>query len=379
MRVGRRRPRGRGRAAAAARRRPAAGALGAVLLAACGPPPPAVVPPPPVTGIRIGTLNAKLIPFTGTEARAETLAGRILSADLDVVALQEVFSEAARADLLAILGPAYPWSVDRLGSGRLFRSDAGLMLLSRLPFEEVPDSVPGVSSALEARVAGRRTSDAPVRFHEYEECARADCRVAKGAGYVRVRVAGRPLHLFFTHMQAPYGSDTPDQERETAEIRSRQRQALAEFVRRTVGAERLARENVILLGDLNVDGSADLTGGYLGRTRILGDERSRMMDDLGAVFPRGLVDVWRDYRPGEPGLTFPVGNLVARFDYVLASLADPATGLCLTHIGRALGLDPRLVPDSAEIDRERELTDHVGLIAGLAAGPGADCLGRDGP
>ncbi len=351
-----------------------------VLLAGCGPaPPPAPVPPGPVTAIRVGALNTKLIPFTGTEARAGTLAARILAADLDVVALQEVFSEAARADLRAALGPAYPWSVDRLGSGRLLRSDAGLMLLSRLPFEQIPDFVPGVPPALEARVAGRRTSEAPVRFLEYDRCARADCRAGKGAGYVRLRVAGRPMHLFFTHMQAPYGSDSPEGERETADVRTRQREELAAFVRRSVGPTGLARENVILVGDFNVDGSADLTGGYPRRTEILGDERGRMLEELGAVFPRGLVDLWRAFRPGEPGLTFPVRNLRTRFDYVLASLPDTSADLCVTRIERALGLDPRLPVESADFEREGELTDHVGLIVGLARRPEADCLVQHGP
>jgi endonuclease/exonuclease/phosphatase family metal-dependent hydrolase len=355
-----------------------AGALAAVLLAACAHPPPAALAPPSVTAIRIGTLNAKLIPFTGTEARAETLAARILAADLDVVALQEVFSEAARADLRQALGAAYPWSVDRLGSARLLRADAGLMLLSRLPFEPLPDSVPGAPAALEARVAGRPTSEAPVRFLEYGACARVDCRVAKGAGYVRLRVAGRPLHLFFTHMQAPYGSDPPDGERETAGVRSRQRRELAAFVRGAVGPERLARENVLLVGDFNVDGSADLTGGLPRRTEILGDERSRMMGELGAVFPRGLVDLWRASRPGEAGLTFPVRALATRFDYVLASLPDPAADLCVTRIRRAFGLDPRIPTASADIERERDLTDHVGLVVGLAARPGAPCIDPEG-
>jgi len=360
------------------RRVRSAGALAAVLFAACGHPPPAVLSPPSVAAIRIGTLNTKLIPFTGTEARAETLAARILAADLDVVALQEVFSEAARADLRTALGAEYPWSVDRLGSGRPFRSDAGLMLFSRLPFEAIPDSVPGAPAALEARVAGRRTSEAPVRFLEYGACTRVDCRVAKGAGYARLRVAGRPLHLFFTHMQAPYGSDPPEGERETAAVRSRQRRELAAFVRVAVGPDRLAGENVILVGDFNVDGSADLTGGLSPRTEVVGDERGRMMEELGAVFPRGLLDLWRAFRPGAPGLTFPVRALATRFDYVLASLPDPAADLCVTRIRRAFGLDPRIAADSADIERERELTDHVGLIADLAARPGAPCLGPGG-
>jgi len=251
------------------------------------------------------------------------------------------------------------------------------MLFSRLPFEAIPDSVPGAPESLEARVEGRRGSGAPVRFLEYGACARVDCRVAKGAGYVRLRVAGRPLHLFFTHMQAPYGSDPPDGERETAEVRSRQRRELAAFVRAVVGPSRIARENVILIGDFNVDGSADLTGGVSRRAEAVGDERSRMMEELGAVFPRGLVDLWRAWRPDDPGLTFPVRDLATRFDYVLASLPDPVADLCVTRIRRAFGLDPRIPTDAADIERERDLTDHVGVIAGLAARPGAPCIRPD--
>ena len=126
------------------------------------------------------------------------------------------------------------------------------------------------------------------------------------------------------------------------------------------------------MGDLNVDGSADITGGLERRTAVVGDERTRMLDELAPAFPAGISDTWRDHGPsGDPGLTFPVREPSVRFDYVLASPPAADGGPCVRSIQRAWGLDVHRAPDSIDVSLERRVTDHVGLVVDLGPGPGS--------
>jgi hypothetical protein len=319
--------------------------------------------------VRIGVLNTKMLPFSSAGRRAEVLADRILAGGFTVVALSEVFSETGRNRLVELLGKSYPYRIEFLGSDRLYRLDSGLMLLSRYPFLAIPDTVSDRTHRVRGSVAsgpGPDSAAAFVRFAEFDDCARFDCWAAKGVGYVRVDLEHGPLHLFFTHMQASYGSDDERGERQTAAVRAKQRTEMAAFVTRVAGAHLDRGESALLVGDFNVDGSADLTGGIARRTALIGDERAAMLEQLGSAFPHGLSDTWREYAPGDnPGLTFPVRSLRVRFDYVLASLPPVEPGLCISQIKRAFGLETQRAPTAVAIDAERQVTDHVGLVVDL--------------
>ena len=324
--------------------------------------------------VRIGVLNAKLLPFSGAGSRAELLAARILGSDLDIVALSEVFSETGRSRLVELLGEAFPHRVEYIGSRKLHRFDSGLMVFSRLPLLAIPSTVPHATRRVRGRTAVGSDPDSVaryVRFTEFDDCARSDCWAAKGVGYVRVRTDDRSvsepgLHLFFTHMQASYASDEARRELETAAVRSGQRSEMAEFIEAVAGSGLERGEQALLVGDLNVDGSADITGGIERRTALVGDERTRMLDELGPAFPAGISDTWRDHGPyGDPGLTFPVRRPTVRFDYVLASPPADDGGPCVRSIRRAWGLDVHRAPGSIDVSLERQVTDHVGLVVDL--------------
>ncbi len=330
--------------------------------------------------VRVGVLNAKLLPFSGAGSRAELLAARILGSDLDIVALSEVFSETGRSRLVELLGEAFPHRVEYIGSRKLHRFDSGLMVFSRLPLLAIPSTVPYSTHRVRGRTAAGSDPDSVarfVRFTEFADCARSDCWAAKGVGYVRIgtddrRVNDPGLHLFFTHMQASYGSDDTRRELETAAVRSGQRSEMAEFIEAVAGPGLGRGEQALIVGDLNVDGSADITGGLKRRTALVGDERTRMLDELAAAFPAGIADTWRDHGPsGDPGLTFPVRKPSVRFDYVLASPPAAHGGPCVRSIRRAWGLDVRRAPGSIDVSFERRVTDHVGLVVDLLPGSGS--------
>ena len=330
--------------------------------------------------VRIGVLNAKLLPFSAAGSRAELLAARILGSDLDIVALSEVFSETGRSRLVDLLGGAFPHRVEYIGSRKLHRFDSGLMVFSRLPLLAIPPTVPHATGRVRGRTPAGSDPDSVarfVRFTEFADCARNDCWAAKGVGYVRVgsgdrRVNDSGLHLFFTHMQASYGSDDARRELETAAVRSSQRSEMAEFIEAVAGPGLERGEQALVVGDLNVDGSADITGGIERRTALVGDERTRMLDELAPAFPAGISDTWRDHGPsGDPGLTFPVRKPSVRFDYVLASPPAADGGPCVRSIRRAWGLDVHRAPGSIDVSLERRVTDHVGLVVDLVRRAGA--------
>jgi len=339
--------------------------------------------------VRIGVLNTKLLPFSGAGSRAEVIAARILGSDLDIVALSEVFSETGRSRLVELLGESFPHRVEYIGSRKLHRFDSGLMVFSRLPLLPIPRAVPHETRRVRGRTAAGSDPDSVagfVRFTEFGDCARSDCWAAKGVGYVRVATAeaheeASRLHLFFTHMQASYGSDDARRQLETAGVRSGQRSEMAEFIDAVAGSDLERGEQALLVGDLNVDGSADITGGVPALTAAVADERQRMLDELAPAFPAGVSDTWRDHGPSEdPGLTFPVRKPSVRFDYVLVSPPADDGGPCVMSIRRAWGLDVRRAPGTIDVSVERRVTDHVGLVVDLLprsgpCGPLADATG----
>ncbi|KPJ91166.1 MAG: hypothetical protein AMS18_09210 [Gemmatimonas sp. SG8_17] len=160
---------------------------------------------PQSPALRIGTFNARFLPhLVSNRRRARVLAERIAEYDYDIMVLTEVFSDRARRALLGRLSSRYRYIVQYVGSRRRLREDSGLMLLSKYPFEPLPRSTAYGRGRM--RSSGCQGSgDRPaVWFVEYADCCCTDCFAGKGAAYVRLAVNCRPLHVFFTHMQAKY-------------------------------------------------------------------------------------------------------------------------------------------------------------------------------
>jgi endonuclease/exonuclease/phosphatase family metal-dependent hydrolase len=308
--------------------------------------------------LRLGTFNARFLPHLPSNARRATvLADRIRDAAYDLMVLTEVFSSRARRVLIERLADAYPWNVQHIGSRWIVREDSGLMVLSRLPFEAIPTSAEFGHPRIRASGSGAAPDWPHVWFVEYGDCTSSDCLAGKGAGYVRTRFGGRPLNIFFTHLQAAYDYHGPRRQARTRQVRSAQLQQLAGLVRAALGTDRAAAENTLILGDLNVDGIRTL--GAATAPEANGSEWTEMLSLLGTLFPRGLGDVWDRHAPfGDPGHTFPAWDPTARRDYVLLSAADAELPLAAHHVT----LDRNL---AKPLNGSRHVSDHLGISVEL--------------
>jgi len=310
--------------------------------------------------LRIGTFNAQFLPYmTSCGARARVLADGITATDYDILVLNEVFSGRARRVLVDRLSPSYPHIVEYLSSHNRLRLDSGLMLLSRLPFEDLADVDEFSSVRIRARSADRTVGSRFVRFDEFADHLGSDGLATKGVAYVRVALGGRPLHLFLTHVQASYLNHSVKRYLRTVNVRASQIEQMAVFLRDVLG-ERAKSENVAILGDFNVHFSA--TGaGYPHRGAALhGDEWEMMFGAFDTVFGGNLEDVWQTYAPaGDLGLTFPSDKPRTRPDYVLLSAADPVQPLCVQQVSLAHTLT------ASGGFEPSELSDHLGVSVDL--------------
>jgi endonuclease/exonuclease/phosphatase family metal-dependent hydrolase len=304
--------------------------------------------------LRVGTFNARFLPHLPSNTRrAEVLSDRIHEGRYDLIVLTEVFSARARRVLVERLAHAYPWCVRYIGSRWIVREDSGLMVLSRLPFETLPASAEFGHPRIRASGSSATADRQHVWFVEYGDCASSDCLAGKGAGYVRVRYNGRPLNVFFTHMQAAYDYHGSRRQARTRQVRSAQLRQLAGLVRAALGTSRAGAEHTLILGDLNVDGIRSSTG------PAGGSEWTEMLSLLGSLFPRGLTDVWDRHAPaGDPGHTFPAWDPDARRDYVLLSASDQDPALAVHHVA----LDRDL---AKPYNGTAHLSDHLGISVDL--------------
>jgi len=205
--------------------------------------------------LRIGTFNTRFLPhLLSNRRRARLLAERIAEYDYDIMVLSEVFSERARRALLGEISSRYHYIVQYIGSRRRLRDDSGLMLLSKYPFQTLPKSTAYGRGRL--RISGCQGSDdgPAVWFVEYADCCGPDCLAGKGAAYVRLGVKGRRVHVFFTHLQARYDFHGPKRQQRTREIRAAQLRQLSTLMREALSREPSVTDDVLLLGDFNVDG-----------------------------------------------------------------------------------------------------------------------------
>lgn len=297
-------------------------------------------------GLRLGTYNTQMrstiaeaindkTPFPQNDApeRAERLALAILKSefDYDIIALNEVFDEEARANLVQALKGKYPHFIQKLdeslvsispGKFKFNLEDSGLMLFSKFPFENVPTQ-PGMKFA----------------FTLFKESTEADNLAAKGAAYVRIRHPfsdRKAYNIVFTHMQA-------DQDTKHPNIRKSQLSQIENLLKTAMTPQQLQMEDIFVMGDLNIIGNSE--------------EWTRHFDNSSSFFTSVLHDSWiKDQSPAnvlkpDPGLT----TTTDRLDYFLRS-HNPLRRLQLQHMTLAYNLVPPGVARSS---------DHFGLNVDL--------------
>lgn len=311
-----------------------------------------------MSGVRVGTFNGRFLPhLPSNRRRATVLARRIAQYDYDVIGLSEVFSGRARSALVEGLAERYPYNVQYIGSTKWFREDSGLMLFSKLPFDPLPAPHPFAHTKLRASSSGFTPDWPHVWFVEYAECCSSDCLAGKGAAYARTRLDGRPLHIFFTHMQAKYDFHDEEMQRRTRSIRAAQLSQMKRLIQHALSEGKAATENVLILGDFNVDGMR--SGAAMSREpESSQDEWSETLASLNDLFPRGVLDVWDCHAPLEdPGHTYSSRAPLARRDYVMLSSADSDQPLCVHHVSLAHNLAGE---EGADPD-EPAMSDHFGI------------------
>lgn len=327
-------------------------------------------------GLVIGTFNAQFLPtFFSPKAdpdddvkRSARIAKRIIAGGYDIVVLNEIFDEEARETFLQQLSFAYPHYVAYLAGPGLDLEDSGLMLFSRFPFEALPVATHRANPL--TFIASSNGAFWPeVAFIEYGDSAGPDGIVAKGVGFVRVRVptTNRALNLAFTHMQASYDDDEFADWQEKLEIRSHQLGDVRNIIVGSLTTAQLQTEDILLLGDLNIDG--DLADPNLGPDGGMANnlfEWNRHFGTGGDFFRNALRDAWAFETAAEDrGLTNERDQ--ARFDYIARSRwteGDPE-GLCLQHATRALNLreGPPWSEGGLGVAGWRDLSDHIGVNA----------------
>jgi endonuclease/exonuclease/phosphatase family metal-dependent hydrolase len=286
-----------------------------------------------VTPWRFGTVSRKHWP--NTTARARAIGAEL--ACFDIVALNETINDARRGEIFAAMEQAAAacGRPSRLAGGRYFAVLAGP--------EPAAPSLAGLAAWLtgdaalawlgdEVALASRLPVVASAQM-AYSTARGSDALAAKGVLHARLRhgdaPGGEALDLFVTHLQANH-----------ADIRARQIAELAAFIRERSDPTLPA----ILLGDLNIDGSAaarvDSGAEYHGMLRALAALGFR---DPGQAL--GGTDSWQR----------------RRIDYMLLRSAR----LAVAHL-RTEQFDDLLV---------RALSDHAALTAELRWRPAAGLAG----
>ncbi len=188
--------------------------------------------------IRLATLNVWALPEPigrDVQVRIDAIGARLPDLGLDVVAFQEVWTRDAAARLLRAgerAGLVHGWYGDgTFGKG-------GLLVLSRLPIEEVHFEAYSVTGAA-------------------EKAANLEYLSGKGFATVRLETPSGPLVLVTTHLHARYSSSAPHRH-----VPQRTGQAVQLATRFAD-----SREPIVALGDFNFrEGETD----YRVLTDILG-------------------------------------------------------------------------------------------------------------
>jgi endonuclease/exonuclease/phosphatase family metal-dependent hydrolase len=281
-------------------------------------------------------------------ARARAIGKRL--ACLDIVAFQEIIHDRRRAQLLGELERSGRscGKPSRLPSGRIFQTLAG----PRVPdgphrLSRLANGGPGFGPLVGQELAvASRWPIIEHNQHVFVAAAGRDALAAKGVLHARIEVAGRPLELYVTHLQAG----------DEGQVRRAQFEELAAFVRATAAAD----APILVLGDFNVrSGPAERAW--------LGSEYNSLLRalDWAVEAPRRFVDLWLEAHPDAPDLwswTKPKrarNPKERRIDLMLLAGDGRIWPLAMARDFLAHGV----VADGRPIGH---LSDHAALIAELA-------------
>lgn len=272
-----------------------------------------------MSALRLMTFNVQLLPLVATalggtsddaEERAERVADAILSIPVNerphVIAFNEVFNEGGRTVLKNRLA-AWAHMIEKLDNGAA-GEDAGLMLLSHLPFQSL-------------------STGGTFFEHFYTQAEDHDAFACKAIGIVCVNQPAERTYIAFTHLQASY-----DSEDQYDDVRVVQVQEIHDALTAVVGPDPSEWRDVILVGDLNIRGDTGAESGEWTSTFV----------NSGTAFQSSMLDGWRSWmhRPNiqtdpDPGLTnidLATGKR-QRLDYQCFSMPGvPSNGAVAHHM-----------------------------------------------
>ena len=303
-----------------------------------------------------------------TIKRTNEIADQILSLgdQIDVIALNEVWDETAKDQMVKRLSGQFPNYISRVDMGRKAPlplvsnnptlaavlaaagfdngEDSGLMFFARkgVAFLSMGDPVP------EPLSGGTKGTTSSVRADTFSAASGVDGFASKGVAAVHIRYnfgksSGRS-YIVFTHMQADFDNE------KTRNLQFRQIQV---FIMNNVLAKGLPPEKelekVFIVGDLNYQGERALLPTNGGANAPKEWKNRALSSSPSPIF----FDSWAsENAESYVGYTFPRGKTSdgERLDYLLRTPAKPIRSTCVQY--------SRVLLETAP-------SDHAALISDL--------------
>lgn len=230
----------------------------------------------------------------------------------DVVLLNEVFSDSARMHWYNHLKDAFPYALIEVDSSGIDLDDSGLMVLSRLPFEQAPlqgtpiartGTVDILPEDFKQRMDDAGGIDRFVRFDEFASGSGSDGTKAKGAVIFHVRAGTRLYNIVATNLQK--GEDE-------GLVREQQMLNIETLVMDRINPD--GTDETIVAGDFNIDASEpaipeDLDSPVIGNPAFnpffSTEYRSAVWTDLAG---QPFFDAWRTTSSKDRGFTTNLGR-----------------------------------------------------------------------
>ncbi|MFT3924381.1 MAG: endonuclease/exonuclease/phosphatase family protein [Myxococcales bacterium] len=336
----------------------------------------------------VDTNDGKFGGFTYQD-RAFAIAQRILAADDDVVALNEVFSSDARKELISQLAATYPHYISevrgkapnpgaQLGSDLLkFVPDglkpkpnnSGLMIFSKRPFEPFSAGASPKQEGVEY-IDGMNGPDTwgekpeEVSAVAYPFAANDDGLASKAVAMVRVKNVDGLIHnIAFTHMQADNKPGDPT----CIGTRALQFAQIRDLIEQSLTANERATQPIYVIGDTNVIGGNKANPGAISEWQDVYQTGNTLAffscGNLACDDKRFMTDAW-GFETSEHDFGESNNTDKARLDYFLHNKPvwkehEDKFELCVQYISKAYdyGLD---TPNGLQ-----QLSDHFALRTDL--------------